>query len=128
MIKKNELTGSAVKKGLKANRSMYRWHNKNKSGGNFGINIYFAEEFNRDTDKELTGYYNSDGVVYSLSFGNLYSAGHKVPIWAIESLETLFSYCKQVIAWEKGNGESPEIRESELLPKEEQFKIIGVSR
>ena len=51
-----------------------RWHNKNKQGGNFGFNIYFKQVFDRDNDKELTGYYNKDGVVYSLCFSPLYSA------------------------------------------------------
>ena len=34
------LNGNKIKKLMKAKSSRFRWHNKNKSGGNFGINIY----------------------------------------------------------------------------------------
>lgn len=77
MIKK-ELTGNILKKGLNAYSVSMRWHNKNTHGGSFGFNIYFKKEFNRDTDKELIGYYNKEGVVYGLSFSPLYSAGGEI--------------------------------------------------
>ena len=125
MITKKELTGNILKKNLDAKRVMYRWHNKNKSGGNFGINIYYAEEFNRETDKELTGYYSTDGNVYRLRFGSLYSCGINIPIYALQSLNTLFKYIKDHTGWENGLNESPKIQESELLTREEQFKLIG---
>lgn len=124
MINIKEFNGNLVKKQLNAHRAGFRWHNKNKSGGNFGINIYFAEQFNRETDKEFTGYYNTDGVIYNLSFSALYSAGGNIPIWALKDIPTLFNYVKQVIGWEKGLNSSPEIKESELLSRKEQWELI----
>ena len=121
-----QLSGNAVKKGLNAHKSHFRWHNKNKSGGNFGINIYFAEEFNRETDKEITGYYNKDGYIYNLRFSPLYTAGQTIPIWALNDLDTLFNYIKQVIGCEKGQNPSPPIKESQLLPIKDQIAQIGI--
>ena len=125
MINIKDFKGRIIKKYLKCNSASFRWHNKNKSGGNFGINIYFQKEFNRETDKEFTGYYNKDGFIYSLCFSPLYSAGCNIPIWALKDIETLFNYVKNVLEYEKGLKESPKIKDIELLTKKEQLKLIG---
>lgn len=126
MISIKELNGRTVKKYLNCFSAGFRWHNKNKHGGNFGINIYFAKEFNRETDKEITGDYNKAGQIYSLDFSPLYSAGGKIPIWAMLDLETLFNYIKETIGWGKGLNASPIVKESELLSRREQFQAIGM--
>ena len=125
MINIKELKGQEIKKQLNAFSCAFRWHNKNKSGGNFGINIYFTKEFNRDTDKEITGYYNKEGNIYSLNFSPLYSAGGNIPIWALKDLDALFNYIKDVIGWEKGLNNSPIVNESQLLTTKEQLNLIG---
>ena len=125
MIQKTSLKGIDFKKYMGAFQGSQRWHNKNKNGGNFGINVYFGKEFVRGRDSELTGDYNKDGEIVSLSWGRLYSCGHRVPVWALESKDILFDYLIDYTIWEYGCGESPKIRESELLTREEQFIKIG---
>ena len=104
MINIKEFKGNLIKKQLGANSASFRWHNKNKSGGNFGINIYFAKEFNRETDREFTGYYNKEGEIYNLSYSPLYSAGGNIPIWALKDIPTLFDYIHKFELWESGKG------------------------
>lgn len=101
MINKKELTGNRLKKSLNAYRVNMRWHNKNKSFSNFGFNIYFGKEFNRDTDKELTGIYNSQtNEIVNLAFGYLYQCGQKIPKEIINTdYETLIRYIQHL---EKG--------------------------
>ena len=96
MITKKELKGVTIKKAIKAHRVAMRWHNKNKSGGNFGFNIYFGPEFNRGTDTELTGYYNKDGFITRLNYGFLYQAGHTIPKEFLSSLDALFKHINSV--------------------------------
>lgn len=66
-----ELNGRAIKKALGAERVMFRWHNKNKSGGNFGINILGVNK----GDWEISGHYDTEGNILSLRFGKIYQAG-----------------------------------------------------
>jgi hypothetical protein len=117
-MKKQELTGNTLKKLLGAKRVMYRWHNKNKTGGNFGINIYFSEEFNRETDKEITGFYDTNGDIRSLYFSPLYSAGGKLPLFAFNTIQSLIRYLKWCIAYEKGLKVSPPATEEEFNKEE----------
>lgn len=68
MINIKELNGNKLKKSLGIEKAAFRWHNKNKSGGNFGINLYniFGKNY------ELTGRYNKDGQIFSLCFGYIH--------------------------------------------------------
>jgi hypothetical protein len=66
-----ELNGPAIKKALGCKSCLRRYHNKNKSGGNFGINIIDIN----GQDVELSGDYNTEGDVIHLRFGRLYHAG-----------------------------------------------------
>ncbi len=73
MILKSELTGRNLKQaGFYS--AAYRWHNKNKSGGNFGINLLTSQNW-QDRHFELTGTYNTKGEITSLRLGELYQAG-----------------------------------------------------
>ncbi len=74
MISINELKGFNLKKDLKLKRVIKRWHNKNKSGGNFGINLKCHEE----PHYEITGYHDLEGNIYNLSVGELYQCGTTV--------------------------------------------------
>ena len=95
-MNKSSLTGAAIKKALKANRCMYRGHNKNKTGGNFGINIYFAEGFNRATDREITGAYDTTGKVRLLKYGPLYSVGINMQPENFETFEAMLDKIKEI--------------------------------
>lgn len=69
-----ELSGARIKKSLGAFKVAKRWHNKNKSGGNFGINIYPRSTSLNDQAYEITGYHNTKGYVTRLRFSELYQA------------------------------------------------------
>lgn len=91
-IKKTDLKSNILKKLLKAARVAQRYHNKNKSGGNFGINIYFGSTFNRETDREITGNYNTEGFIYGLRYGPLYQCGQKIPRPILKNIDLLGEY------------------------------------
>ena len=74
MINIREIKRATFKKELGAKISSFRWHNKNKNGGNFGIEIRGIGK----KDYELSGYYDKDGIVSSLRFGYIYQAGYVV--------------------------------------------------
>lgn len=69
-----ELNGRAIKKILKAKHVKFQWHNKNKSGGNFGIWLggLIGESF------QISGYYDTLGNVNNIRFGFSYSAGAEI--------------------------------------------------
>jgi len=69
-----DLRGAKLKKSLGLKRVMKRWHNHNKSGGNFGINLYQDGGQNY----EITGDHNLAGKVTDLHFGHLWQCGVKL--------------------------------------------------
>lgn len=71
MINIKELRGPKLKKDLGLRRVVKRWHNRNKSGGNFGINLMTFKEPNY----EITGYHDLKGNVTSLRVGELWGVG-----------------------------------------------------
>lgn len=85
-----ELKGSLIKKELGAQRAFFRWHNKNKSGGNFGISIYDVN----GRDWELSGDYNIEGTLRKLKFGYIFQAG--VPV-NVQNIEELFYFIKNIV-------------------------------
>jgi len=96
---KSDLKTTQLRKLINANRIIQRWHNKNKHGGNFGINIYFGEDFIRDRDKEITGEYNTDGVLTSVQFGELWGHTYIIPKDAHTNLKTLADWIlKEILA------------------------------
>ncbi len=66
-----ELNGIAIKKALNASRVHFQWHNRNKSGGNFGINIRGLKGGNF----EISGDYDTLGTIHALRFGYMHCAG-----------------------------------------------------
>jgi len=106
-MKKSELNTSELRKKINAFRVAQRWHNKNKQGGNFGINIYFAKEHNRDIDKEITGYYNKEGEIINLNFSSLYGGGgFQLQREDFLTLDILASKIKSCLEWEKKENEA----------------------
>ena len=78
MIKKDELTGARLKKALDLYKANQRWHNRNKSGGNFGFNLFQSPRHKFGKDYQLVGAYDTLGRVTSLTFGRLFQAGYKI--------------------------------------------------
>ncbi len=76
MIHFKDLSGPKLKKALPVTHAKRRYHNQNKSGGNFGINLKTINS--KKFDFELNGMYNVDGVVYRLSVSEMYQPGMKV--------------------------------------------------
>ena len=66
-----DLKSSEIKKRLGAKSVAFRWHNKNKSGGNFGINIIGV----KDRNYEISGHYDVSGLLSGLRFGRIYQCG-----------------------------------------------------
>lgn len=75
MINIIELKGNRIKKAIGAESVNKRYHNKNKSGGNFGFTIVKDK-----TWYDLSGYYNTEGHVHGLRFGQFSNAGAELPI------------------------------------------------
>jgi len=91
-----ELKTSTIKRELKANKCKFRYHNKNKCGGNFGINIIFGEWLQEDyKNYEISGMYNVQGVLTHLSIGRAYQIGFKVEV---ENISDLIKELKEMIA------------------------------
>lgn len=86
-----DLKSKEIKKRFDANSVAFRWHNKNKSGGNFGINIHDVN----GQDYQITGEYNTDGILRGLRFGFIYQAG--IPV-NVDSIEQLFEFMGNVIS------------------------------
>ncbi len=68
MIKIKDLNGTYLKKDLCIERVIKRYHNRNKSGGNFGINLMTGKSKNF----ELNGNHDTNDVITSLYFTELY--------------------------------------------------------
>lgn len=77
MILKKELSGARLKKSLNLIRANQRWHNKNKTGGNFGINLIADKDFYGD-NFEISGYYNTAAIIVGLRFGKLWQPGVEI--------------------------------------------------
>lgn len=89
MINIKDLTGRYLKKTLGAKSASFRYHNRNKSGGNFGIDVRGVNGL----DYELNGDYNVEGNVKWVGFGKIYwTRGNHQP-QTLEELEALM-WCK----------------------------------
>ena len=85
-----------IKKKLNADSVSYRWHNKNKIGGSFGINIIGVN----GRDYQISGHYNNKGVVRELRFRPLSRYGISMDVDTVEEMVEFI--CKIT-----GNGGSP---------------------
>lgn len=65
-----DLKGKRLKKLLNFNRAIKRYHNKNKSGGNFGFTLVKITPSKRKEEVWLTldGVYDTEGRIRILSF------------------------------------------------------------
>jgi len=85
-----DLKSIVIKKKLDAERVCFRWHNKNKSGGNFGINIWNV----KGKDYEISGNYNVEGLLCGLRFGFIFQAG--IPM-NVQTIEEMFEFIEKVL-------------------------------
>ena len=88
-----EVKGLVLKKLMGAERSSFRWHNKNNNGGNFGIEIRGIEGKNY----EISADYNSLGNFFQIRFGYIYEAGMRMNLEMNETVEQLCERLKKVI-------------------------------
>ena len=69
----SEVRGQQIKKALGIDTCVKRYHNRNKSGGNFGFTLVKGDRW-----FDLNGYHDLTGHVKGLRFANFGAAG--VPI------------------------------------------------
>lgn len=93
-MKMTELKSGFLKKEFNASKARFRYHNKNKSGGNFAIELWGID----GKDYDLHGYYDIDLTITHLDFGVCMRAGHDVPS---ASLEEMLNYIKNILKLNK---------------------------
>jgi len=71
-VNMNQLTGPKLKKELNLIKATKRYHNKNKSGGNFGIDLRITPKGKWFT---ISGYHNLDNEVTSARIGKSFNPG-----------------------------------------------------
>lgn len=81
-MKIQDLKSIEIKKRFGAKRVRFRWHNKNNSGGNFGINVIGVN----GKDYEITGRYNVEGTLRSLRFGPIFQNGTPMNVNTVEEM------------------------------------------
>ena len=91
------MTGPNIKKSLNAKRANMRYHNKNKSGGNFGMNVYLEPG-----NYEFNGDYNTRGEIVRLTFAPMYQ-GVGVRIirpdnYQTETYQSVMNRVKEILA------------------------------
>src|SRR5260221_8767031 len=77
-----ELNGRSMKKHFNCKTSAFRWHNKNNSGGNFGLEIRGLDGKNY----EINGYYDSNGNIRNLRFGYVFHTYTRLSAMTFEGL------------------------------------------
>lgn len=92
-----EVKGTSLKKLMKAKSSSFRWHNKNKNGGNFGIEIRGIE----DKNYQICANYAFDGNFSNIRFGYVYQAGMIINLGRFETLEELCIRLMKIIEIQK---------------------------
>lgn len=88
-----DLKSLEIRKRLNAKHVHFRWHNKNSTGGNFGINILGVN----GKDYEISGRYNEEGTLRSMRFGDIYECGKR---FDVNTIEDMFEYIEKDISSE----------------------------
>ena len=98
MINIKELKGNFFKKEFNLFKCRYGYHNKNNSGGNFGLDFYLNEKFNELTDFTLDGDYNIKGEIFNLKIRSIRAGLFviTIPKEKQENLELLKDFLKIV--------------------------------
>lgn len=94
-----DFKASEIKKLSGAERVGYQWHNKNKTGGNFGYNLFFPNPNaigGRD-DYMFSGEYDTTGKLRWLRVSKGFSAGISIPQEKLIDMPTLIGYMKERI-------------------------------
>lgn len=100
MLKKEELKGNVFKKEFNLYKCSYGYHNKNNTGGNFGLNFYLKEEFNERTDFTLHGEYDINNEITHLDINSIRIGQYGIIVKKedYEDLNKLLEYLKKVYA------------------------------
>ena len=85
-INMKDLTGPKLKKGLGLNKATKSYHNKNKSGGNFGIDLREVPEGKWFV---LSGSHDLNGDVYDLSIDSARLGFPSVRLVSINSYQSV---------------------------------------
>ena len=91
----NELKSGLLKKRFGCTKCRFRYHNKNKSGGNFAIELHTMNGKSYD----LHGYYDFCGTITSLDFGPFFQVGHEIPH---ENLGETLEYITNILNIQRG--------------------------
>ena len=70
-----EVNGRYFKRMLNASRCSFRYHNKNKNGGNFGFEM---RGLIGGRNLELWGHYSADGEIYHLAIGDIHGRMNEI--------------------------------------------------
>lgn len=92
VIKMNlhELNSLEIKRRLGAKSVRYQYHNRNRSGGSFAINIRGVN----GKDFELSGRYNIEGVLRSMHFGDI---GTRLNPMYIDTIDGMYQFIENFI-------------------------------
>jgi len=102
-----DINNNALKKVFGFSYARVRYHNKNKSGGNFGTNYVIGEygkpgyENYEIENYEIHGAYDTHGVLYQLGMGKAYQVGYRIDPNSITSFDDLVMKFKNVIEAER---------------------------
>jgi hypothetical protein len=103
-VKFQDIDNHAIKKILGFDTAKVRYHNKNKTGGNFGTNYVYGK-FNTPgyENYEINGQYDVQGNLIQLGIGPAYQIGYRMDPNNIHNLQELIEAFKMVIKSERKN-------------------------
>jgi hypothetical protein len=87
-----------LKKDLKPEKAIKRYHNHNNTGGNFAYDLYFDKEHSRGASFELSGEHNVSGEITGLRFGYACQLGAKLDKEDFQTYTNLIEYITGVIS------------------------------
>ena len=95
-MKITQINTREIKKSLGLDKAVFRYHNKNKTGGNFGIDLIIGSWGNPNFKHyELSGEYDLSGQISRLRVGYAYQLGYNIV--EVKDLNELISYIKLMI-------------------------------
>jgi len=97
MLNIQDLKGNRLKKSLSLFQAIKRYHNRNNSGGNFAVNLYFDEKHSKGLSFEISGYHDTTGAITEIRFGYLWELGAKLEAQYIENYDTLITCINDIL-------------------------------
>ena len=122
MITKKELTGARLKRDLNLHKAHYFRHNRNKTGGNFRINLFYSDRTWGER-YQLTGSYNNSGRIYKLKFGRWLQTGLRLRCLSDLTYHSLIIVIKRRIAEHRSMEATTRKAFGDPSPKKETDKL-----